>query len=85
MAQDRRMGAGRGSTPDPPFHFGLVQFENGARVTMEHCDVAGASPKVGDPVRMRFRIKAMDRQRGFRTYFWKAAPVARPALPMEDK
>ena len=70
-------------TPDPPFYFGLVQFENGARVTMEHCDIEGRAPEVGDPVRMRFRIKAMDRQRPFRTYFWKAAPVERPELPKE--
>lgn len=70
-------------TPDPPFYFGLVQFENGARVAMEHCDVEGRTPEVGDPVRMRFRIKAMDRQRHFRTYFWKAAPAERPELPRE--
>ncbi len=70
-------------TPDPPFHFGLVQFENGARVAMEHCDVEGRSPEVGEAVRMRFRIKAIDRQRHFRTYFWKAAPMARPDLPQE--
>jgi 3-hydroxy-3-methylglutaryl CoA synthase/uncharacterized OB-fold protein len=70
-------------TPDPPFYFGLVQFENGARVAMEHCDIEGRAPEVGDPVRMRFRIKAMDRQRHFRTYFWKAAPIERPELPKE--
>jgi len=70
-------------TPDPPFYFGLVQFENGARVAMEHCDIEGRTPEVGDPVRMRFRVKAFDRQRHFRTYFWKAAPVSRPDLPLE--
>lgn len=70
-------------TPDPPFGFGLVQFENGARLAMEHCDIVGRTLEVGDPVRMRFRIKAMDRQRHFRTYFWKAAPIDRPELPME--
>lgn len=70
-------------TPDPPFYFGLVQFENGARVAMEHCDIEGRAPEVGDPVRTRFRVKAMDRQRHFRTYFWKAAPVERPELPRE--
>ncbi len=70
-------------TPDPPFHFGLVQFDNGARFAMEHCDIWGRSPEVGDPVRMRFRIKAMDRQRGFRSYFWKAAPAMRPSLVQE--
>lgn len=67
-------------TVDPPFHFGLVQFDNGARVPMEFRDVEGQAPAVGDPVRMRFRVKSMDRKRGFRTYFWKAAPLDRPKL-----
>jgi hydroxymethylglutaryl-CoA synthase len=67
-------------TPDPPFYFGLVQFENGARVSMEFRDVEGATPKVGDQLRMRFRVKSLDRKRGFRTYFWKAAPLERPLL-----
>jgi hydroxymethylglutaryl-CoA synthase len=67
-------------TPDPPFYFGLVQFENGARVSMEFRDVEGATPKVGDPLRMRFRVKSIDRKRGFRTYFWKAVPLERPLL-----
>jgi len=70
-------------TPDPPFNFGLVQFDNGARVAMEVCDVEGPAPQVGDPLRMRFRIKAIDRQRIFRTYFWKAAPLSRPALEVK--
>jgi len=69
-------------TPDPPFVFGLVQFDNGARVAMELCDTETAPP-VGAPLRMRFRIKTIDRQRNFPTYFWKAAPVARPPLNAE--
>ncbi|WP_177172589.1 hypothetical protein [Paracoccus alkenifer] len=71
-------------TPDPPFYFGLVQFENGARVVMEHCDAKGVAPEVGAPVRMRFRIKAIDRQRQFRSYFWKAAPLERPQLAAKE-
>ncbi|MCV2449439.1 hypothetical protein [Paracoccus sp. DMF] len=71
-------------TPDPPFYFGLVQFENGARVVMEHCDVEGQAQQVGAPLRMRFRIKAIDRQRQFRSYFWKAAPLARPQLAAKE-
>lgn len=67
-------------SPDPPFHFGLVQFDNGARVLMEFCDVPPGVLAVGLPVRMRFRIKSADRRRGFRTYFWKASPVERPVL-----
>ena len=67
-------------SPDPPFHFGLVQFDNGARVLMEFCDVPPGALAVGAAVRMRFRIKSADRKRGFRTYFWKAAPVERPVM-----
>lgn len=66
--------------PDPPFRFGLVQFANGARVMMEFVDIDGAGLKVGDPVRMRLRVKSFERRRGFRTYFWKAAPLLRPSL-----
>lgn len=67
-------------TPDPPFEFGLVQFDNGARVNMEFTDRPEVGFAVGQPVGMRFRIKSIDRQRGFRTYFWKAAPIDRPPL-----
>ena len=67
-------------TPDPPFDFGLVQFDNGARVLMEMVDRPGDGFRVGDSVRMRFRIKSQNGRLGFRTYFWKAAPQARPVL-----
>ncbi len=67
-------------TPDPPFWFGLAQFDNGARVMMEFTDANASGFAVGDRVRMRLRIKSRDRRRGFRTYFWKAAPVERPVL-----
>jgi hydroxymethylglutaryl-CoA synthase len=67
-------------TPDPPFWFGLAQFDNGARVMMEFTDAGARGFSVGDRVRMRLRIKARDRRRGFRTYFWKAAPAERPML-----
>ncbi len=67
-------------TPDPPFWFGLVQFDNGARVMMEFTDFDGKGFCVGDAVRMRLRIKSHDKRRGFRTYFWKAAPAQRPQI-----
>ena len=34
--------------------------------------------EVGAPMRMMFRIKAVDELRGFTKYFWKAAPDFRP-------
>jgi hydroxymethylglutaryl-CoA synthase len=67
-------------TPDPPFWFGLVQFENGARLMMELTDADAKGFAVGDAVRMRLRIKSHDHRRGFRTYFWKAAPMQRPQI-----
>jgi hydroxymethylglutaryl-CoA synthase len=67
-------------SPDPPFWFGLVQFENGARVMMEFTDADAEGFKVGDTVSMRLRIKSHDKRRGFRTYFWKAAPALRPVI-----
>jgi hydroxymethylglutaryl-CoA synthase len=67
-------------TPDPPFWFGLVQFENGARLMMEFTDADVKGFAAGDAVRMRLRIKSHDHRRGFRTYFWKAAPMQRPQI-----
>lgn len=67
-------------TPDPPFWFGLAQFDNGARVMMEFTDADSRGFSVGDRVRMRLRVKSRDQRRGFRTYFWKAAPAERPLL-----
>jgi len=67
-------------SPDPPFHFGLVQFANGARVLMEFTEAPQEGFAVGDELKMRFRVKSIDRSRGFRTYFWKAAPKHRPQL-----
>ena len=67
-------------TPDPPFDFGLVQFDNGARVLMEMTDRPDGGFAVGQAVRMRLRIKSQNKALGFRTYFWKAAPIARNRL-----
>ncbi len=67
-------------SPDPPFDFGLVQFDNGARVLMEMVDRPADGFKVGDRVRMRLRIKSHNARLGFRTYCWKAAPLARRQL-----
>ena len=62
-------------TPHPPFQFGHVDFDGGARVLMEFADTDPGELKVGVPLRMVYRIKDFDRQRGFRRYFWKATPV----------
>jgi uncharacterized OB-fold protein len=49
----------------------------GGRLMADITDVAKGEIDVGMPVRMMFRVKDYDERRGFRRYFWKAAP-ARP-------
>jgi 3-hydroxy-3-methylglutaryl CoA synthase/uncharacterized OB-fold protein len=61
-------------TPHPPFQFGHVDFEGGGRVLMEFADTDADELKVGLPVKMVYRVKDIDRLRGFRRYFWKATP-----------
>jgi 3-hydroxy-3-methylglutaryl CoA synthase len=63
-------------TPDPPAHYGMVQFEPGGRLMADFTDVDVGKVDVGMPMRMVFRIKEKDPQRGFVRYFWKAAPSA---------
>ncbi|MFN3727646.1 MAG: 3-hydroxy-3-methylglutaryl CoA synthase [Allosphingosinicella sp.] len=62
--------------PAPPLHVGFVQFDNGARVQMEMVDVGPRGIDTGTPLRMVFRIKEKDRQRGYNRYFWKSTPIA---------
>jgi hydroxymethylglutaryl-CoA synthase len=62
-------------SPDPPACYGMIQFDAGGRVMIDFTDVDAEALKVGQPMRMMFRIKDVDPQRHFRRYFWKAAPV----------
>jgi len=61
--------------PSPPLYVGFVQFDNGARLLMETVDVGAAGLEVGTPLRMVFRVKDIDKVRGYPRYFWKATPV----------
>jgi 3-hydroxy-3-methylglutaryl CoA synthase len=62
-------------TPDPPNYYGMVEFEGGGRMMAEFTDVDPESIYVGAPLRMMFRIKAIDVRSGFVKYFWKAVPA----------
>ena len=62
-------------SPDPPLFYGMVEFEEGGRMSTEFCDADLEDVEVGRPMRMMFRIKSLDERRGFRKYFWKAAPA----------
>jgi uncharacterized OB-fold protein len=62
-------------TPDPPSYYGMVEFEGGGRMLTEFTDADPESIEVGVPVRMVFRIKAVDEMRHITKYFWKAVPI----------
>ncbi|MCE9522474.1 MAG: zinc ribbon domain-containing protein [Alphaproteobacteria bacterium] len=60
---------------DPPSHYGMVTFEEGGRFLSDITDVDIGTIDTGSKMRMVFRIKDFDERRGFRRYFWKAAPI----------
>ena len=59
-------------TPAPPLVYGNVAFEGGGNVFIEFTDVDPGEVQVGSPLHFVFRIKDIDRARGFHRYFWKA-------------
>lgn len=62
-------------SPDPPSYYGMVEFDGGGRLFADFADVQEDEVEVGTPMRMVFRIKAIDTRTGFVKYFWKAAPA----------
>jgi 3-hydroxy-3-methylglutaryl CoA synthase/NAD(P)-dependent dehydrogenase (short-subunit alcohol dehydrogenase family)/putative sterol carrier protein len=69
---------------DPPAIYGMVQFEGGGRTVVDFTDCELDDVKVGLPVKMAFKRKGVDKERGFVNYFWKAVPVP-GAAEDEDK
>jgi hydroxymethylglutaryl-CoA synthase len=61
-------------SPDPPSYYGSIEFEEGGRMNIEFADVEADDVVVGAGMRMMFRVKAVDENRGFTKYFWKAVP-----------
>lgn len=66
---------------DPPAVYGMIQFEEGGRFMADFTDCELADVWVGQPVKLSFRKRYTDKDRGFSGYFWKAVPlpVQRPA------
>lgn len=60
-------------SPDPPAYFGMVEFEGGGRMMLDFTDVEPETLDIGALVRMQFRVREVDHERGFKKYFWKAA------------
>ncbi|MEA3132325.1 MAG: hypothetical protein QOG17_171 [Gammaproteobacteria bacterium] len=61
--------------PSPPMYVGFVDFDIGARVLMEIVDVGETGLQVGSPLKMVYRVKDVDKARGYPRYFWKATPL----------
>ncbi|MDZ7699356.1 MAG: SDR family NAD(P)-dependent oxidoreductase [Deltaproteobacteria bacterium] len=60
---------------DPPAIYGMIQFENGGRFMADFTDCALEDVRVGQQVRLTFRRRYVDKERGFSGYFWKAVPL----------
>ncbi len=60
-------------SPSPPIAFAVVDFDNGARLPVELCDLDTSKLAMGDRVEMTFRrLYTAD---GIHNYFWKARPL----------
>jgi 3-hydroxy-3-methylglutaryl CoA synthase/NAD(P)-dependent dehydrogenase (short-subunit alcohol dehydrogenase family)/putative sterol carrier protein len=68
---------------DPPAIYGMVQFEGGGRFMADFTDCELEEIKVGMPVKMYFRRRFVDDERGFSGYFWKAVPQPQPQVEAE--
>ncbi len=62
-------------TLDPPAHYGMVEFDNGAKSLFDFTDNETGLIDVGTPVKMVFRVRNIDKERGFTQYIWKAKPI----------
>jgi uncharacterized OB-fold protein len=62
-------------SPNPPSIYGLIQFDIGGRMHAEFTDCGLEELQDGMKMRMVFRKRYEDDERGFVGYFWKAAPT----------
>jgi 3-hydroxy-3-methylglutaryl CoA synthase/putative sterol carrier protein len=60
---------------DPPAIYGMVQFAGGGRFMADFTDCELTDVRVGQPVKLSFRRRLADKERGFSGYFWKAVPI----------
>jgi uncharacterized OB-fold protein len=59
---------------EPPAIYGMIQFEGGGRMLVDFTDCQLEDLKVGQKVKMSFRKRWHDKDRGFHGYYWKAVP-----------
>ena len=59
-------------TPQPPAIYALVDFDGGGRFWFDVADAGPGEVRVGSRVKMVFRLRYIDKDRGLKGYFWKA-------------
>ncbi len=59
---------------EPPAIYGMVQFDGGGRTLLDFTDCDLENMQVGQAMKLSFRKKYQDKERGFTGYFWKATP-----------
>jgi len=59
----------------PPQIYGVIDFDGGGRYVFDITDCDPGSLKVGTPMKMSFRRKYFDENRGLHVYYWKAIPI----------
>jgi 3-hydroxy-3-methylglutaryl CoA synthase len=64
-------------TPHPPGMYGMLEFPEGVKMMAQFTSDSAGRTQVGSPMRMVFRIKTVDRARGYVRYFWKGQVVGR--------
>ncbi len=60
---------------EAPFAVGIIEMDDGARLTMQIVDVAFEELKIGMPVKLQFRRNFMEGDAGIIQYGHKAVPV----------
>jgi 3-hydroxy-3-methylglutaryl CoA synthase len=61
-------------SPEPPNIYGMIQFQGGGRMMADFTDCSPGDIQVGKKMKMTFRKRWYDKDRGYHGYFWKAAP-----------
>ncbi len=70
---------------DPPAVYGMIQFEGGGRFMADFTDCELSDVRVGQQVRLAFRKRYADQERGFTGYFWKAIPIPEEVREKQER
>ena len=64
-----------GLSLEPAICTGIAEFAEGGRLVINLTEADPQQLRIGGPLRMSYRIHAVDKLRGFTRYFWKGVPI----------